>query len=155
MLTSTKSVFGKSISVGGGVTGTASLLGPSSSKPGKNVHIWAPLESGNGIVCKSKAVSLSSKYAIEVKGILEIGGEIIGVSVFEHMIGGLIHRNGLQENVDSHFWSEVAESRSIVYKVSAEVSSISLRFTIYPLSMAYDLFSFSDIPENMSVSYFS
>ena len=150
MFASTKSVFGASVSVG-----KTSITGSDIVQSGKNVHIWGPIELGTFVICKAKAISLSSEYGIKIEGMVSLANDTFSVNIFENMKGGVIFRNGLQENIDKHLFSIVTESRSIEYRISPDVKSLSLRFTIFPITMAYDLFTFSEIPTNLTKNYFS
>ena len=120
MFFGSKAVLGKSVNIGA-TNGEIST--------GKNVHVWGPIETGTNVICKAKAVSLSSVYAIRVEGVLSVGEELITVNIFERQAGGVIHRSGIQENSERHFSSRITESRSVEYMISPEVKSISLRFT--------------------------
>ena len=89
MIFSSKSVLGKSVSIGGS-SGEITT--------GKNLHLWGPIQVGTGVICKAKAVSLTSAYAVRVEGVQSIGEELITVNIFEEQRGGVINRDGIQEN---------------------------------------------------------
>ena len=146
MFFGSKSVLGKSVNIGA-TSGTIAT--------GKNVHVWGPIEAGTRMICKAKAVSLSSVYAIRVEGVLSVGEELITVNIFERQAQGVIHRDGIQENSERHFSSRITESRSMEYVISPEVKSVSLRFTLFPLVLPYDLFSFTGLPADLDKVYFA